>query len=178
MKVGTTPAKPTDVFIFAGQSETQELQLYDMPFNFSALASDEPLTLQITDDRGQDSSFVIEGGKAAVAALEKCRDALADQWGLKLKEQVENVIKPAKPLQGSNWFPSIPEGAGIVKALWQIDKDGHVSNCHILRGSGSDALDAAVCASLEQHARYNPATDKSSQPVLSYDMRIFRFGLR
>lgn len=178
MRLGATPAIPTDVITFAGQSETQELQLYDMKFNFSDLASDEPLTLEITDDRGQVSSFVIEDGKAAVAALEKCRGALADQWGLKLKEQADNVIKPAEPLEGRNWFPSMRQSAGIVKALWQIDKDGHVSNCRILRGSGNDALDAAVCASLERHARYNPATDKSSQPVVSYDMRVFRFGAR
>lgn len=178
LELGAMPARSSEVIIFGGASGAQELQLYDMPWNFAALASDEPLTLRITDDRGQASSFVIDGGKAAIAALETCRDGLADQWGLKLKEQAETVVKPAEPIQMDSWFPSMPQGAGIVKVLWQIDKDGRVSNCHILRGSGNAALDAAVCANLEQHARYNPALDRSSQPALNYDMRVFRFGLR
>ena len=65
----------------------------------------------------------------------------------------------------------LPSGDTTVHL--QIGVDGHVTECTIIRSSGSPALDAATCEQMFEYAHFNPATDEQGQPrVGSYTLTI------
>ncbi len=48
---------------------------------------------------------------------------------------------------------------GDVRLRLEVDSDGRVRSCSIVKSSGSHSLDAATCRIMSHRARFNPATD-------------------
>jgi protein TonB len=57
------------------------------------------------------------------------------------------------------------EEQGTVGVSYTIGADGRVSNCTVVRSSGSRSLDSTTCRILQQRFRYSPARDASGNPV-------------
>ena len=65
------------------------------------------------------------------------------------------------------------EEQGTVAYKLAIDARGRVSNCTIVKSSGSTALDKASCGILRRRARFDPARDAIGRPVTdTYEGRI------
>jgi len=58
-----------------------------------------------------------------------------------------------------------------------IGPDGRVSDCFIMRSSGSAALDEATCNVMYIRARYRPARDADGNPTIDADSGSIRWML-
>jgi protein TonB len=54
---------------------------------------------------------------------------------------------------------------GSVAISIRVNPDGSVSNCRVVRGSGSAAADALMCQLTQQYIRFSPARDPAGRPV-------------
>lgn len=57
--------------------------------------------------------------------------------------------------------------SGPVRLRLTVNIDGRVTGCEILRSSGTALLDASACRILVRRARFWPALDRSSRPIVS-----------
>jgi protein TonB len=46
-----------------------------------------------------------------------------------------------------------------------INSDGRVTACRVIRSSGSPILDEAACKGMERYARFNEALDAAGNPT-------------
>ena len=60
-----------------------------------------------------------------------------------------------------------PRGAQIFMRL-RIDARGYVIQCIVDRGTGSPAIDAAVCSTVQTRFRYRPAANRFGAPVAGW----------
>ena len=54
---------------------------------------------------------------------------------------------------------------GTVQAQLAIDTAGHVTNCTVIRSSGTRSLDQATCRILQSRAQFRPARDAAGHAV-------------
>jgi len=54
---------------------------------------------------------------------------------------------------------------GKVSFTLLISPEGRVTNCAVIRTSGSRRLDKVTCKTLLRYARFDPATDASGKPI-------------
>jgi protein TonB len=54
---------------------------------------------------------------------------------------------------------------GTVRFRVDVNAQGRVTNCTILRSSGSSILDATTCQLMQRRARFTPATDANGNPA-------------
>jgi protein TonB len=77
----------------------------------------------------------------------------------------------ARWISGSIRDSDYPRGAfeagigGTVYLQFVVEPDGRVSDCEIMRSSGSRELDITTCRLLERRLRYRPARDAQGRPV-------------
>lgn len=64
----------------------------------------------------------------------------------------------------------VGEKQGDVLMLWAIGGDGRVSECRVLKSSGTPALDRASCRALTARARYNPVKDAAGNPIVTHSV--------
>lgn len=57
------------------------------------------------------------------------------------------------------------EEQGITRFSVTVDAKGNVTNCRVVRSSGSTALDDATCKHVTKRAKFEPATDKYGAKV-------------
>jgi protein TonB len=65
-------------------------------------------------------------------------------------------------------YPSEAARAGITGSVtvhYDVDAEGRVSGCIVVRSSGSEALDRTTCRLIEARFRYHPARDSAGNPV-------------
>jgi protein TonB len=62
-------------------------------------------------------------------------------------------------------FASSGISSGSVAISIRVDPDGSVSNCRILRSSGSPYADSLMCQLTQQYVRFSPALDPSGRPI-------------
>jgi len=62
-------------------------------------------------------------------------------------------------------FASSGIGSGSVAISIRVNPDGSVSNCRIVRSSGSPYADSLMCQLTQQYVRFSPARDPSGRPV-------------
>jgi protein TonB len=55
--------------------------------------------------------------------------------------------------------------AGSVAITIRVNPDGTVSNCRVVRTSGSPAADSLMCQLTLEYVRFSPARDRSGRPV-------------
>ena len=68
-------------------------------------------------------------------------------------------------------YPAAALGSGAhgrVSVMLRIDTQGRITDCHVLRSSGSSILDQATCNIMHRRARFTPAMDSNGNPVVSY----------
>ena len=82
----------------------------------------------------------------------------------------------AVALNGNRWSNAddYPEDAwrarvqGYVTVSFVIGADGRMTNCQVVRSSGSQILDAVPCKVLSKRARFAPAKDSSGAPIATH----------
>lgn len=94
----------------------------------------------------------------------------------------EGGRKPVPSGAPQNWITDrdYPMGSrqrrevGTVAFRLDVDAKGQPVACHILRTSGYEMLDLAICPLLMKRAHFAPATDVAGKPVADfYDGRFF-----
>jgi len=55
--------------------------------------------------------------------------------------------------------------SGSVAISIRVETDGSVSNCRVIRSSGSAYADSLMCRLTQQYVRFRPARDPSGRPV-------------
>jgi protein TonB len=56
---------------------------------------------------------------------------------------------------------------GTVSVRYDVETNGHATNCIVTRSSGHADLDETTCRLIEKRFRYRPATDRAGRPVRS-----------
>jgi protein TonB len=62
-------------------------------------------------------------------------------------------------------FAATGISSGTVAISIRVDPDGTVSNCRVVRSSGSPYADALMCQLTVQYVRFSPARDPSGRPI-------------
>lgn len=60
---------------------------------------------------------------------------------------------------------------GVVGVRYRVEVDGHVTDCAVVRSSGSRLMDQATCRAIEKRFRYDPWRDAAGRPVRSIVLR-------
>lgn len=69
------------------------------------------------------------------------------------------------------------EEQGSVTVKLAIDPRGGVADCHVVRSSGSRALDGATCRVIQRRARYRPAIDSRGYAIAGVDLHTVHWTL-
>lgn len=118
-----------------------------------------------------------------IGALQSCTQELVGHWGIDV-EAHRTLLRPASPRgDPSRWmtssdYPSdlMKRGAqGIVHFRLLIGPDGKPTDCFIQESTRPKGFDDAVCAVMIRRARFDPALDKTGNPIKSYWRSSVRF---
>lgn len=90
-----------------------------------------------------------------------------------------------RPLNRGSWIQSsdypplaLRQGlAGVVGYLLDVDSQGAVTGCRIVRSSGAALLDEATCNLLPQRARFDPGHDAQGHPIKSAFAGTIRWAI-
>ena len=87
------------------------------------------------------------------------------------------------PVDPSRWldpndYRSLPRlrGDGTLTYSLLVNEQGRVEECSVLKSTGSRRLDGRVCRSLQQGARFEPATDRNGNAIESTFSSIIEFA--
>ncbi len=64
-----------------------------------------------------------------------------------------------------------------VGVRYAVEIDGRVTECRVVRSSGSVVLDTRVCQLIQQRYRYRPSLDPDGHPVRSHVVESDSFGV-
>ncbi|RYY14971.1 MAG: energy transducer TonB [Alphaproteobacteria bacterium] len=142
----------------------------------AALATAPDVTIEVIGE--QPLTFSLERGSAALGALQTCENDQVASWGIDLSA----VAKPAKAIDPAKWlrFPleaAANRRAGETTVRWTIDVTGRVSDCVVVRTSGTPILDKAACTQVLQHGLYEPAIGKDGKPTPWIETRRILWAL-
>lgn len=129
-------------------------------------------------------SVALSMGKPVLAALRTCETDLLQHFGYDpakiamIAKQAEGA-SPAQWITNDDYPPSVlnEHKQGVSFIGWTISPVGRISDCRILRSSGTPALDKAACDAIQKRGRYRPALDAAGKPVESYSTRQIRWQL-
>lgn len=158
------------------------------------LASEQDVTLQITDERrtereneitgfavgdGFREDFVLLTGsmRPPMNAMRECLDELLLHWGIDA-EAHRNLLRPARPLRMEVWsrelqerYPTDMLRAGeqaIVNVRLTVNEEGRASDCSVQNSLNEPTFDELACELLLEHSRFEPALDGNGDPITSY----------
>ena len=109
----------------------------------------------------------------AMAALRLCIADLLARWGMDKAAQAQVVTPPDGSVVSVFRAEDYPDDAlranqqGEVIMRYWVEPNGRISDCRIVKSSGSPSLDAATCAIITARARLAPARDAKGSPVRS-----------
>jgi len=78
---------------------------------------------------------------------------------------------PAQSYFSPDDYPAAAMGTGAkgrVSVMLGLNNQGRVTDCHVLRSSGSSVLDAATCSILHRRASFTPPMDSNGNPVAGF----------
>lgn len=121
----------------------------------------------------------LRGSSAAVMQVNRCLEGMRLEEAAAERERQRWSKIPVDPFKNAPKDPSFkypflmantfyryyPQGAkrenrgGTTEFSVQIDADGKLTNCRIIRSSGYLDFDNATCACLKDHGKFNPAQD-------------------
>jgi protein TonB len=67
---------------------------------------------------------------------------------------------------------------GQVSVRFTVLTSGRIANCHVVKSSGSDLLDATTCQLLSERLRFRPATDGTGRPIQTELGSDYTWGIR
>lgn len=83
------------------------------------------------------------------------------------------AMTPPRRIRGSlrdSDYPGDAGEAGVsgsVEVLYRVGVDGTVSDCRVVRSSGSRLLDETTCRLIERRFRFRPSLDSRGRPIAS-----------
>lgn len=123
--------------------------------------------------QGATVSLRIGASSRAVAALRSCGADLLARWGMDKAAQAQVVTPPDGSVIGmfrDNDYPSDALQANqqgeVVMRYW-VETNGRLSDCKVVKSSGSASLDSATCGIVTERARLKPARNAEGLPVRS-----------
>ena len=147
--------------------------------NAASVAFDVPGEVKI--------AFALPEHPAALKALDDCATNLGVKWGYPVEEQ-RRIAKPPRREKGSRGlFTAADYPVEAMKAgrmgrahvRLRISDTGAITECSILRSSGSAELDNATCRILTERATFEPARDvegKATRGVVVTAIRWIMMG--
>lgn len=129
-------------------------------------------------------SVALSMGKQVLAALKTCETDLMVHFGYD-PAKIAAIAKQAEAANNEIWLSADDYPASALNAHnegttligWTIASSGRVTDCRILKSSGTAELDKAACTGILKRGRYRPALDAAGNPVESYSTRIVRWSL-
>lgn len=129
-------------------------------------------------------SVALAMGKPVLAALRTCETDLLQHFGYD-PAKIAAIAKQAEGASAGQWITNddYPVSAlnanrqGVSFIGWTISPAGRISDCRVLRSSGTPELDEAACNAIQRRGRYRPALDAAGNPVESYSTRNVRWQL-
>lgn len=109
----------------------------------------------------------------AVAALRSCVADLLVRWGMDKAAQAQVVAPPDGSAVGVFDYDDYPSDAlqanqqGEVVMRYWVETNGRLSDCKVVKSSGSASLDSATCGIVTERARLKPARNAEGLPVRS-----------
>ena len=80
---------------------------------------------------------------------------------------------PPRQISGRLKFSDMPADlreasvTGIVAVRYDVETDGHATECEVTKSSGHAELDALTCKLIERRFRFRPSHDRDGDPVVS-----------
>ena len=117
--------------------------------------------------------FALPGQAEALDKLDDCAVGLGAKWGYPADEQ-RRMMSPPKPeirlgklFSGADYpLEAVRDGRmGRVFVRLRISETGALTDCSVVRSSGSAELDAATCTVIRERAKFAPARDLDGKAV-------------
>lgn len=123
--------------------------------------------------------------RAAITALQACTDDLLRTWGLDWEKHQTMTRRATPDGQASDWLPTGTIGFGDFASFGGsrnpfrvlVSAEGRPTACTALWISLSEDKNQRVCNAIMEHGRFLPALDAAGQPMASYWMVDYFFGL-
>ena len=123
--------------------------------------------------------------RAAITALQACEDDLLRSWGLDWEKHQTMTRRAAPDGRASDWIPAGTIGFGDFASLSagrnpfrvMISAEGQPTACNAMWVSLDANKNERVCNAIMEHGRFLPALDAAGQPMASYWIVDYLFGL-
>lgn len=137
-----------------------------------AAAATAPTVLFRNEARA-DERFSLFAMPEVLKTLDQCNDDLRHFWNMTPSEQ-NRIAKPAvgdvRRYFNAGDYPDAAmdrDQEGEARFLVFVNEKGEVAACHVLKASGSAALDGMGCQVIRERARFKPAYDAQGKAVRS-----------
>lgn len=123
--------------------------------------------------------------RAAITALEACTDDLLRIWGLDWEKHQSLTRRAAPDGRASDWLPEGTVGFGDFASFAggrnpfrvMVSAEGQPTSCTALWVSLDASKNERICNAIMERGRFLPALDAAGQPIASYWMADYFFGL-
>lgn len=117
-------------------------------------------------------AFAPPDARAGVEALTRCNEDLLQGWGVDVPAR--RALSRFARMRDNEWASRVMPGANTYLVfVAQISERGRATDCRVVVSSRNPRMDRAVCSSLRNNARFEPALDGQGRPVASqYVTRI------
>jgi len=141
-------------------------------------------TFTIAAAGGPPITVALSMGKPVLAALRTCEVDLLKHFGYD-PAKIAAIAKRAEGASKGEWLSNADYPVSALRAGrqgttligWTISTEGRITDCKVLKTSGTPELDKAACDGILQRGRYRPALDAAGNPVESYSTRNVRWQL-
>ena len=105
--------------------------------------------------------------------MRTCLDDLLTRWGLDPKADRLKTREVELNAGDSLWgklgnIIGVRRDSGMARARLLIDEAGQLTDCHVLEGLPAGERADAFCEAVRKEAEFEPALDRSAQPMRSY----------
>lgn len=123
--------------------------------------------------------------RAAITALEACTDDLLRTWGLDWEKHQSLTRRATPDGRASDWLPEGIVGfgdftnfvAGRNPFRVMVSAEGRPTACTAQWVSLDASKNERICSAIMERGRFLPALDAAGQPIASYWMVDYLFGL-
>jgi Gram-negative bacterial TonB protein C-terminal len=182
---GYTTQIENDVFAIVSKSG---VRVEPVPENRGWKDDQFPIQFVSAERKAAVTFIRIESGKARplvlstgpmdkpFASLQQCADDMVKGWGVdvgthkSLKRAAYPKANPGSWVNFGSYPPKLQRKnqSTVVEFRLDVDEAGAAIGCQLLASDNLDEFGDAVCASLMNRAKFNPAIAEDGQPVRSY----------
>lgn len=140
-------------------------------------------SLEVRIDGGTRRRLMVHSMLPLMTALRTCTRDLVKTWGFDpaiqdaLASKPEPLSPPGSWLSDSDYpLAALMRGAnGLVRFRLDIDTEGKVSACHVLKNVQSPDFEKITCKQIRKYAQFKPALDASGKTASSYYVNTVRY---